>query len=145
MDGKEDNVRVDRTILRQNLIESEGKRNKAYLDSVGKITIGIGRNLDDVGLSEKEVEYLFQNDLTSAINGAMNLFPNLFAWSENRQHALIEMVFNLGESGVRKFRKMREAISVYDWEKAANEALDSKWAKQVGKRAERLAMSLRNG
>lgn len=138
-------ISMNQLKLRETIIESEGKSNKPYLDSVGKTTIGIGRNLDDKGLSDDEVEFLFQNDLNAASDAAFEMFVQFTTYSEARQHALIEMIFNLGKRGLMGFVKMRAAIRIQDWETAANEALDSKWARQVGQRAKRIATALREG
>ena len=65
--------------------------------------------------------------------------------SEPRQRIIAEMIFNLGKRNLMKFKNMWKAIQLQDWNRAANEMLDSLWAKQVGKRASRLAARMRTG
>lgn len=126
------------------LIRDEGLRLKPYLDTVGKLTIGIGRNLDDVGISESEARYLLTNDVTKIVHQLMGL-PWFNALNEPRQCALANMAFNLGFTGLMSFKNMIEAIQKGYWHDAAKHALNSKWAAQVGKRAERIAEQLRTG
>lgn len=130
--------------LRAMLIEHEGLRLKPYRDSVGKITIGVGRNLDNVGISVAEAMLLLSNDIDHATQEASE-----YSWfkslSTNRQDVVICMIFNLGRDGFDKFQKMIKAMINGSFDKAADEMLDSKWAEQVGKRAYDLAQMMRNG
>ena len=131
-------------ILKKDLIRDEGMRLKPYRCTAGKLTIGVGRNLDDVGISEKEALDMLQSDIVrtyDALNKSLAFFPNL---SQNQQRALINMAYNLGVDGLLKFKNMLAELSRGNLEAAAKEALNSKWAKQVGKRAERVAELLRN-
>lgn len=127
-----------------NLMCDEGFRSKPYKDTVGKLTIGYGRNLDDNGISKEEAEFLLKQDIKTARDELHN-----FYWYEkltiNRQRALINMMFNLGLPKFRKFKKMIAAFEKRDYPIAADEALDSKWAKQVGGRSERVADLIRYG
>lgn len=134
---------MNRTRLRAQLQQHEGRRAHVYRDTVGKTTIGVGRNLEDRGLLEDEIDLLLDNDITAAYNDAARIVPGLNTLSEDRQHALIDMVFNLGAAGLLKFRKFLAAVEARDFDRAAAEMLDSKWAKQVGKRAETLAGMIR--
>lgn len=121
----------------------EGLRNKPYKCSAGKLTIGIGRNLEDLGISTSEAEYLLANDI-KRVKGELRLhIPRFNILSPVRQAVLVDMCFNLGWPRMSGFRNMLTAIHQENWEKAAAEMLDSKWAKQVGKRAERLAEMMR--
>ncbi len=128
----------------QNLKRDEEFRGKPYRDTVGKLTIGYGRNLDDVGISEKEAEELLRYDIIVANRELLS-----FYWYDNltscRKRALINMMFNLGFTKFRKFKKMIKAFEAEDYELAADEALDSLWAKQVGERATRIADLIRHG
>lgn len=122
----------------------EGLRLKPYLDTVGKLTIGYGRNIDDLGITLEEAEFLLQNDLKRC---RQQLAP--FSWYVNQpknvQDALLNMCFNIGISRLLGFRKMIVALTVKDYTKAAIEALDSKWATQVGQRAKDVALMIRQG
>jgi lysozyme len=131
--------------LRALLIKHEGRRNKPYLDSVGKTTIGVGRNLTDKGLSNDEVDYLFANDVGEAMTQAIRVFPGLYLWSENRQNALIDMIFNMGIARFMGFKKMIAALKVNDWATAANEMRHSAWANQLPARVTELASMVEEG
>lgn len=135
-----------RQTLKKILIFDEGKENKAYTDTVGKITIGVGRNLTDKGLSDKEIEILLDNDISDALQDIYVIFGTRWGQSvgDYRLIAIASMLFNLGKPRFLTFKKMREALKNHDFELAAAEALDSKWAQQVGKRAERLAYIIKN-
>ena len=123
----------------------EGLRLKCYRCTAGKLTIGIGRNLDDVGISEDEARYLLANDVKSAENDLLKACPWVSGISKRRYYVLVEMVFNLGIARFKQFKNMLTACENGDWEKAAEQALDSAWHKQVGKRAETLAQVLKEG
>jgi|TARA_Y100000310_G_scaffold338954_1_gene430118 lysozyme len=112
----------------------EGTRTKPYTDTAGKITIGIGRNLTDVGLSNNEIRMLFLQDMGTAQARCAILFPTWDQLSAVRQAVLIDMMFNLGPGRLRGFKKMRRALRQADYETAAVEMLDSVWADQVGRR-----------
>jgi len=122
----------------------EGIRLKPYKDTVGKLTIGIGRNLDDVGLSKAEAYYLAQNDIRRRINRLEK-----FEWYRNldeiRKKVIIDMAFNLGMGGLLSFKNMIKAIKLNDFPTAAAEMLNSKWANQVGVRAKRLSKMMKTG
>lgn len=116
----------------------EGESLKPYRCSEGKLTIGVGRNLDDVGISKEESDMLFSADLQDAIIEArsFSFFKDL---SDVRKSVIVDMIFNLGLPRFSKFKKMLKAIETGDYNAAAFEMLNSKWANQVGYRAEELA------
>lgn len=122
----------------------EGLRLKVYKCTAGKNTIGYGRNLDDVGISADEAEYLLKHDLENAEIDAQR-FPIYEKLNQVRKDVLIEMVFNLGYSRLSGFKKMFAALERKDYDGAANEMLDSKWARDVGERAKTLAYFMRIG
>lgn len=126
------------------LRRDEGMRLKPYRDTVGKLTIGVGRNLDDVGLYEDEAMTLLRNDVMRVINALAQL-----SWTPPLSHVrfevLVNMAFNLGVAGLLEFKKMIAAASSGDYAGAASEMLNSQWAKQVGDRAVRLARQMREG
>ena len=123
------------TDLENQLIEHEGLRLKPYRCPAGKLTIGVGRNLDDNGLSLEEVMALLRNDITVAMAACLRLFPSFLALSESRRRALIDMAFNLGEKRLGKFEGLRRAIAREDWAAARKSMENSLWHTQVGKRA----------
>lgn len=130
------------TMLRM-LIDHEGMRTKPYMDTVGKLTIGIGRNLDDNGISESEAIRMCINDMRDCDASLEAQFIWYKFLTIERKYGLINMRFNLGMGRLRGFKKMLAALAASDWEAAATEALDSKWATQVGKRSEDIAKQIR--
>ncbi len=121
----------------------EGLRLKPYYDTVDKLTIGIGRNLEDTGISKAEASFMLQNDLIRIIAELDEQMPWWRELTENRRRILVDMAFNLGTFGLSQFRDMLAATKVGDFDGASKEMLDSKWAKQVGVRAERLAKAMK--
>jgi len=123
----------------------EGVRNKVYKDHLGIETIGVGRNLVDRGLSDEEVDYLLSND----IQIVENELDNGLSWwrdlDEVRQRALADLAFNMGLPRLHGFVKMLSALQRRDYHAAADELLDSKYAKQVGERSNRVAEMIRTG
>lgn len=127
------------------LIKHEGMRHKPYRDIVGKITIGVGRNLTDVGISDEEAAEMLRNDINRAVRDTEEHFPWVAKLDLVRRNVIYNMVFNMGVKGVASFRYMIEAIEKEDWEIAAYEMLDSKWARQVMGRAIELSQLMRHG
>ena len=138
--------RGDDAALRDLITRHEGRRAFPYHDSRGILTIGVGRNLRDRGLGEDEIDLLLTNDIALARDDCRRLFASRFtAASWPRQAALMSMAFNLGAPRLAGFRRMRDAIGCDDWQLAATEALDSRWAAQTGRRAQHIAGMLRGG
>ena len=123
----------------------EGVKHKVYTDSVGVQTIGVGRNLESKGLSDDEISWMLHNDVDECRHDLGYNFPWFIHLSEDRANAMLDMRFNLGATGFRKFKKMIAAMESKDYDKAAFEMLDSRWAEQVGKRAVELAEMVRVG
>jgi len=117
--------------------ENEAVRLRPYIDTVGKLTIGVGRNLDDNGLSLDEVEYLLKNDIKRCKVELEDIFEDFVDFPENVKLVLIDMVFNLGVTRFLGFKKMIGALKIPDYKLAAKEAKDSKWCRQVGVRCEK--------
>ena len=131
-------------ILKEQLTRHENKRNKPYKDSVGKWTVGVGRNIDDVPFSEDEIALMFFNDIRKAINDAKK-----FDWfnelDEVRQSVIVNMIFNMGYAGFCEFRKTIKHIVRKEYKEAAKEMLDSPWEKQTGGRAHELSKLMEIG
>ena len=127
------------------LTRHEGLRLKLYKCTSGKLTIGIGRNLENVGISESEAIFLLENDIRRAYGGVKTIIPNFIILNDVRQEVLVNMCFNLGVNRLSKFKKMIKAIKVMDFEKASVEMLDSLWAKQVGRRSKELSKAMKFG
>ena len=128
----------------------EGERRKPYRDTVGKLTIGIGRNLDDKGLRRDEIEYLLSNDIADARADLDRYMPWWRGLDPVRQRVLIDMMFNMGagspgKGGLLSFVNTLSEIRRGEYAIAADMMLASKWAAQVGRRAVRLATMMRTG
>jgi len=123
----------------------EGCRLLPYVDTVGKMTIGVGRNLTDNGISIGEANFMFANDLLHAEMDVKRVFVGWEDFSENRYNALVDMMFNLGIANFRKFTKMIAAINREEWLVAAVEMRNSLWYSQVPSRAEELARLVEHG
>lgn len=130
--------------LRRFIRHHEGMNQKVYLDSEGISTIGIGRNLSGKGLSMKEVFYLFNNDTAEAMQAA-HTYPWFAELSEARQAAVVSLIFQLGELGFSKFKLTIAALEAGQYEIAAQELLDSRFARQTPHRAMETAEIIRNG
>ncbi len=130
--------------LREQIKRHEGFEPKPYRCTSGKLTIGYGRNLDDVGISEEEAEELLKGDINKAYTQLINYqwFAEL---DKARSGVVVNMTFNLGLRGMLKFIKMINALSLKDYELASKEMLNSRWARQVGGRATELAEQMRTG
>lgn len=128
--------------LKKQLILHEGWKNKPYKCTAGKKTIGVGRNIDDNGLSDDEIDLLLNNDIGRCI---LELNVNLPWWStkpEAAQHVLLDMCFNIGITRLLGFKKTLLLIYQNKYSDAASEILKSKWATQVGQRAINLSKML---
>lgn len=136
--------------LKEMIRRHEGVRNKAYKDHLGNPTIGIGHLIKKgetfTELSNEEVEKLFDKDLNKAQKATARIMnKNKLNLSETQQNALTDMVFQMGEKGVSKFKKTLSLLGQGKNEEAAKEALNSKWAKQTPKRAREISNLLRQG
>ena len=125
----------------------EGYRNKVYKDTLGKRTVGVGHLCveefweDDKEYEEKFLMDILEADLQNAINGAERLCSNCPDIDDLAKEIIVEMVFQLGETGVSKFKNMWKALEQDPpaYSVAASEMLDSRWAKQTPNRANGLA------
>lgn len=130
---------MDHGLLKAELKRDEGMRPFAYKCPAGKTTVGVGRNLDDKGLSSEEVDYLLENDIRECLSHALDIFPGWTDLPEQAQHVIVNMIFQLGHAGFRQFGRLIGAIKVHRWHRAAEEVMDSKAAKQTPARFERHA------
>lgn len=131
--------------LEERLKLDEGFSRFPYADSVGKLSIGWGRNLTEVGITQEEAEMLLRHDLVIAKTSLVARFPVVGTLNLARQNVLYNMNLNMGIVKLAKFNHMWLAIEAGDYEKASIEMLDSLWARQVGSRAERLAREMETG
>lgn len=139
------------TRLMQMLINDEGfvkdmnGRHMPYKCPADMLTIGYGRNLEDRGITEDEALYLLSNDISACMGELAKNLPIYTRLNEARQTTLVNMCFNLGMPRLLTFKRFIAALNAGDYESAAREMLDSKWARQVGARANRLADMMRSG
>ena len=122
----------------------EGLRLKPYKCTAGKVSIGYGRNLDDMGISEVEAMVLLRHDIERCYD-ELNVFSWFADLDQVRQEALIDMLFNLGLPTFLEFKKTLKFVAEGKYSQAAEEMLRSKWADQVGDRAKELAYMIDTG
>ena len=138
--------------LLESVKKHEGYRNKVYLDTLGKRTVGVGHLCvedfweDDKEYEEKFLMDILEADLQNAIKGAKDLMAQhgCMDIDEIAEEIIIEMIFQLGKTGVSKFKNMWKALSGLDYSTAATEMLDSRWAKQTPNRANGMADIMRS-
>lgn len=123
----------------------EGVKQFPYVDTVGKMTIGVGRNITDRGISNATIDQMLQEDIELAQSELDNIYPEWCDLSENRQMVLVDMAFNLGAPRYLSFSKFWSALRRGEYDLAADEMEDSRWSKQVGTRAVRLSGMMRDG
>ena len=130
--------------IEEQLILHEGLRLKPYRCKAGKLTIGVGRNLEDKGLTEQEALFLLRNDIAEA-----ELQLTQYDWytslSPIRQKVLIDMAVNLGMGSLLDFKHMIAALGRKDYKSAAGEMVNSRWYGQVGTRSKRLVEMMATG
>lgn len=130
--------------LIQQIKRHEGVKLKPYKCTAGKLTIGVGRNLEDVGISEREAEFLLMNDLQRVIDQA-----RAYSWydklNDPRKAVVLNMIFNMGAGGFSKFKKTHQLIEEGDFAEASIEMLDSRWSDMVGRRAIELSRQMDTG
>ena len=152
-----------RTHLLKQLMKSEGLRLEVYQDTLGIDTIGVGRNLEDRGITKDELDaldipsintvyqhgiteadamYLLENDVQIVEDELVQAHPCVDRLDSVRQLVLVDMAFNMGVPRLCKFKKMWAAIHEEDFRTAAKEMLDSRWAIQVKSRSHKLAHAM---
>ena len=145
---------MDIEILKQQLIEDEGCKYEIYLDHLGYKTFGIGHlckatdpeNDLEVGaeVSKDRVDECFLSDIDKVIEDCIILYDDFYTLPDEAQLIVANMMFNLGRPRLTNFVRMRKAVNKHDWQEAKIQMLDSKWAKQVPNRADRLSERMGN-
>jgi len=123
--------------IKDYIMSNEGVRKYPYRCSAGKLTIGIGRNLEDKGLSDSEVMYLFDNDLQDTQDSAESIFEDFSQYTIEEQTVILDMLFNLGTTRFKTFKKFIRAIKERDLKEAARQIEQSAYFHQVPNRARR--------
>lgn len=131
--------------LKNQLVLHEGLRLKPYRCTAGKLTIGVGRNLEDRGISKKEALYLLDNDIDEVSAELSRRLPWFSDLNGPRKAVLIDMAINLGIDGLFKFKRTLAAVARGDYAEAAREMKDSQWYRQVKSRGVRLVAQMRTG
>lgn len=135
----------DRFLLIGQLQRHEGIRLMPYTDTVGKITIGVGRNLSDNGITPEEADFLMTNDIAQTEDELGRAFPWFRELDSVRQAAMVNIGFNLGLTRLLTFKKALTAMAHHQYGLAGDEFFDSLWARQVGRRASELCAQIRTG
>ena len=140
--------------LREEIKYDEGSVNKIYLDHLGLATFGIGHLVTEwdeeygweVGtpVSEDRCNEVFDSDIQVVLSDCEHLYPDFDELPEDVQRIIANMMFNMGRPRLSKFKGMKAGVDARDWQKAANEMVDSRWYRQVTNRAERLVERMRN-
>ena len=153
---------VDVKKVYEEISADEGKVLHAYLCSELHATIGIGHKIldddpekdldifgadwddvaDDQCISEERCYELFEEDVQVAIGGCAKIYDNWEELPQEAQHILVNMCFQLGQGGLSRFKNLKIAIEDFQWKKAAEEMMDSRWANQTPERAERLKIRM---
>jgi lysozyme len=128
----------DESTLTQELMRDEGVKLKPYRCTAGKLTIGVGRNIEDNGISNEEAAFMLKSDIKNCERDLDILLPGWKNFSDTRQRVLLNMVFNMGRARLSGFAKFLACLKMSDFTGAADQMMDSAWAKQVGQRAVRL-------
>ena len=140
--------------LREEIKYDEGSVNEIYLDHLGLATIGIGHIVTEwdeeygweVGtpVSEDRCNEVFDSDIQIVLSDCQHLYPDFNDLPEEVQRIIANMMFNMGRPRLSKFKGMKAGVDARDWNKAADEMVDSRWYRQVTNRAERLVERMRN-
>ena len=136
---------MDKNKLIEELKRDEGVELRPYKCSAGFLTLGVGRNIEERGITMDESDYLLANDIAICEEEAARVFKWFADLTDARQRAIINMIFNLGLTKLLNFKKFLGAMESGDYETAGKEMLDSRWAEQVGNRADRLEQMIVNG
>ena len=127
------------------LIRHEGIKLKPYHCTSGKLTIGIGRNLEDRGITKEEAIYLLNNDIHSFHEQLLDKFSFYKYLEGARRDAVLNLAFNMGVHSPSKFVKALSYMEEKQYDKAADEFMDSRWSEQVGDRAVEVTEIIRTG
>tara|TARA_Y100000289_G_C3922707_1_gene151398 strand:+ start:452 stop:868 length:417 start_codon:yes stop_codon:yes gene_type:complete len=131
--------------IEKRLIEFEGLRLMPYRCTSNKLTIGVGRNIEDRGISVETAMQMLREDLELVIDELKRAIPGFDKMPETVQEALVDLAFNMGMPTLLTFKRALRALQAQEWDNAAEEILSSRYAKQVGRRAEIIADMIRSG
>ena len=123
----------------------EGEKLIVYKCTAGKLTIGIGRNLEARGISKEESAIMLSNDIRQVADDLVMKIPWFNELDDVRKRVLIDMAFNLGTFGLMQFKTTLQQVSEGKYDQASRSMLNSKWAKQVRQRAQTLSIMMSTG
>lgn len=129
--------------LKKQLVEHEDLKLKPYRCTAGKLTIGVGRNLDDKGISKDEALEMLGNDIDEFYSEITKALPWFLKQPEIVQRILLDMAFNMGTKGLLTFKNTLKYIENRQYDKAADNMIQSRWYRQVGIRSVRLVEMMR--
>ena len=139
--------------LREEIAADEGEVHEIYLDHLGLATFGIGHLVRDddpesglpVGTSvdKDRVVEAFESDIETVLSDCIKLYPDFDDLPEEAQRVIANMMFNMGRPRLSKFKGMKSGVDARDWNRAADEMVDSRWYRQVTNRADRLVTRVR--
>ena len=139
--------------LREEIAADEGEVHEIYLDHLGLATFGIGHLVRDddpesglpVGtpIDDDRVVKAFESDIETVLSDCIKLYPDFDDLPEEAQRVIANMMFNMGRPRLSKFKGMKSGVDARDWNRAADEMVDSRWYRQVTKRADRLVTRVR--
>ena len=136
---------IDLNRLQKQLVIHEGLELKPYRCSADKLTIDVGRNIQEVGITEEEAMVLLANDIARCAGECTREFPWFLDLTPLRKEAVINLVFNMGMATFKKFKKTIAYLEAGNFELAGTELLDSNYARQVGQRSQDVANMLADG
>jgi lysozyme len=146
---------MDRVLIEKLVEKHEGRRHSVYKDTVGRLTIGVGWNLDDSSseticeyfgfnladlkngtqtLNDAQIDEVFDHQISATISDAMGIFPNFVNMPDNVQAVVCDLIFNLGETRFSKFVSTIAQLKLSNWQQAADDLTNSLWFRQVGNR-----------
>jgi len=139
--------------LREEIAADEGEVHEIYLDHLGLPTFGIGHLVRDddpesglpVGtpIDDDRVVSAFESDIETVLSDCNKLYSDFDDLPEEAQRVIANMMFNMGRPRLSKFKGMKSGVDARDWNRAADEMVDSRWYRQVTKRADRLVTRVR--
>ena len=135
---------MDLGAFKAHLVWAEGERLDLYRDSVGIQTIGVGHNIEEKGISKRVSRLMLDDDIQEVVDG----LRTLDYWKDldsTRQLVVADMVFNLGLPRFLRFVRLNAALALKDFTLAAAEMRDSRWYRQVGRRAVKLVEAMQTG
>ena len=139
--------------LKDEIERDEGRVNEVYKCTMGVSTFGVGHAIKEsdpewglvIGakISDERIDQAFDQDIEITLEECCRLYPDFYDLPDEVQLIIANMMFNLGSTRLAKFKGMKAGVDARDWDKAADEMVDSRWYHQVGNRSKRLVQRMR--